>query len=175
MSVKWSTEELHKTKNLTAIHSGCCQFLVELALLFGMFFVVCHWHFLSHVCGFVHFRVRPLSYWWKPDSCNASYCAKGITTKFLWGRGVWCPFTSEQQIAFVKTVINWEGRFAAREASEIFTVLVCHQSVTCHTNMFDFTAGAITCSEGMYYEGTGFFKAEVPGWFCAMTSRHGCT
>ena len=70
---------------------------------------------------------------------------------------------------------NREGRFAAREASEIFTVLVCHQSVTCHTNMLDFTAGAITCSEGMYYEGTGFFKAEVPGWFCAMTSRHGCT
>ena len=61
---------------------------------------------------------------------------------------------------------NREGRFAAREASKIFTVQVGHQSFTCHTNMLSFTAKAITFSEGLYRDGTGFFKAEVSVWFC---------
>ena len=60
-----------------------------------------------------------------------------------------------------KNAHNRERRFAAREASKIFTVRVCHQSVTCHANMLSFTAKAITCSEGMYCEDTGFFKADV--------------
>ena len=65
-----------------------------------------------------------------------------------------------------KNANNREGIFAAREASKIFKVLVCHQSVTCHTNMLSFTAKAIPCSEGLYRDGTGFFKAEVSVWFC---------
>ena len=74
-----------------------------------------------------------------------------------------------------KTAHNREGRFAAREASKIFTLQVCHQSVTCHTDMLSFTAKAIPCSEACTVKALVSSRQRFLFGFVVMTSRHGCT